>query len=525
MHPTISSKRIKYGLVLLCVLHIIFSAWYISQRDICADEPQYIEYAKRWLHNHPDRIIPLDDSKTPLTAIAWLPRMVQQFKHQDLKYNDWGKSDQKAGRYVMMIYTLLTALYIFGWSKKLLRGYWSLLPVALFLFDPLILGHSGIIGSDIASAWIYFALLFHLFSYIEQKKSKDFLLIAFYLGLACITKQNLVLLLLFIPLTVSIIHLQNKNVAPLFSKKNLMRIFYMLFLVCLVINMGFYFHGSFMSLGDYAFESASFNAWQQRLSFLHGVPIPFPKPFVLGYDMIRHHAEIGGGTELSTYNGVSVLGRTSMTHGFWYYYLAVGFFKMTLPFIIVFLLALIAFIKYSFQNKIRTDYIILIVPSICFFIALSCFNVFQIGIRHIIFLLPPAFILMSVFLQKLITQSPIFYFLLLWQLISTTFYFNNYISYTNELVCNKTEIIKCIPDASIDYNQNNSAAAVYVSMHSNFNLPSSKPMFGKFAVRAADVMHYNQSKPDTLAWLRNYQPVGNYKTTVWLYNIVDSLHH
>ncbi len=480
------------------------------------------------MHGRPERTELLDDSKTPLTVIAWFPRIVEQFKNRQVKYNDWGRSDQRAGRYPMIIYTLLAAGYIFLWGRKLLGEGWSLLPVILFLFDPLVLGHSGIIGSDIASAAVCSAVLFHLWQYLVLKKRKDFLWMSFFLGMACITKQNLVLLLFMVPIICLFNHLQQHTLKSFFSKKNIFTAIVAAAIVWLVINTVFYFHGSSNNLASYHFESNAFINLQNRLSFFSHVPLLLPEPFIRGVDMIQYHAQIGGGQLLSTYNSVTVWGHESIHHGFWFYYLAIGILKMPLPVILLGLVGLfkLTLLAINKKFKLEVQHIILLLPVLVFFVVLSLFNPFQIGIRHLLFLFPSMYILLALLIKQLASENNkarrIFVVFVLWQFISVACYLNNYIAYTNELAFDKTSIIQWVSDSSMDYGQNSSLPQKYVHEHPGFKLPDSIPSIGKFAVRAIKVLHTNKREPDTYAWLRkDYKPFGNYKGTVWLYDIKE----
>lgn len=499
---------------------------YIAERDICNDEPGYMEYAKRWMHGHAERVEALDDSKTPIVAIAWLPRIFEQVVNKQVKYNDWGRSDQEAGRYLMILFTMVTAIYIFFWSRKLLGERWCLLPVALFLFDPLVLAHSGIIGSDMASAAVCTAAFFHLWQYLLYKKQKDILLVSLLMGIACITKQNLILLLFIVPLIGFCNHLLQHGTTTFFSKKNILTACFSALIVWLVINASFYFQGSSNSLSSYHFASSTFINLQQDATFFSGMPLLLPEPFIKGFDMIQYHAQIGGGQPLSTYNGVFVWGQENMHHGFWYYYFAVGIFKTPLPIILISLVGFIKLMHHVFFKRswLKLELILLLLPILIFGVVLSFFNPFQIGIRHIIFLLPCLYILIGMFIKHLSiskNKKIMFSVLAIWQCISIVAYYNNYMAYTNELALNKTNIVKWISDSSIDYGQNNSYVQKYIQQHEDFRAADTFPSVGQFAVRALNVLHVNKAEPDKFGWLRNYQPYGNYKGTIWLYDIKE----
>ena len=525
LSKSVNTLKQRKWFVLVLLLHVVLAYLYIAQRDICADEPDYIEYAKHWLHGNPDRSIPLYDSKTPVVAIAWLPRIVQQLQHKNLEYNDWGKSDQMAGRYMMVVFTLLTAWYIYKFSKKLLSKNWQLLPVVLFLFDPLVLGHSGIIGSDIACAFAYTAVLYHLWQYLEASSFKQLIFTSIFIGFACIVKQNLILLAFALPITLLIKYYFRNQIKHLFSLKSFFSFFLYCSIVLLVVNVAFFGKGCFKSLNEYHFQSTVFNVLQQKAGILANAPMPLPAPFIQGYDMISYHSQIGGATSNSTYNGIYILDNFSSNNGFWYYYIVSFFFKMPIVILSLIFIGVILLGKRIISaNSVSVATWLMLCIGASYFVVLSFFNPFQIGIRHLIFLLPCLYILIAKLIQHICIAEKVKFILLfmgLLNLVSIATYFNNYIPYTNEFATNKIKIVEWLRDSNIDYGQNNTDAAKFVKQHKLYKQPSAIADTGLYAVRAFNVLYVNNQLPDTLAWLRNYKPFDVYRGTVWLYNITS----
>ena len=84
----------NWQIILLILLHTLFAALYINQRDICSDEPDYLEYARKWLQGNPERSYALYDSKSPVVIVAWVPRIINQVLNNPIHKNDCGKSDK-----------------------------------------------------------------------------------------------------------------------------------------------------------------------------------------------------------------------------------------------------------------------------------------------------------------------------------------------------------------------------------------------------------------------------------------------
>ena len=96
---------------------------------------------------------------------------------------------------------------------------------------------------------------------------------------------------------------------------------------------------------------------------------------------------------------------------------------------------------------------------------LSFFNPIQIGVRHLIFLLPTFYILFAQLIEYITVNRNVKIILILLafiQTISLVKYFNNYIAYTNEFAYDKISILNWLSDGSLDYGQNNSAPKNFI---------------------------------------------------------------
>ncbi len=303
--------------LLLCfiILHIIISFTYIQYQNITYDEPSYIEYSKRWLHGKPERIEALDDSKTPIISIVWLPRMVRQIINPNYHLNDYGRKDQEEGRYMMIVFSILTFIYLFKFTQLLkLQFWWS---VFLFLLiDPLFISYSVLINSDVVSGLILLATLFHLSKYLFYHQQKHFYFATIFLAFGLITKHTF---LFFIPVFWLFIFWQTKK----FPWKKFL---WFAIIVLVLINTLFYFEHSFKTFGSYVFESNSLKHLQQQFSFLNWLPIPLPGNYVHSIDLLQYHSQLGGSND-NTYTGVYLLGKTKLHGGFWYYYLVQFFYN------------------------------------------------------------------------------------------------------------------------------------------------------------------------------------------------------
>lgn len=515
--------KARKGLVVVLLLHVIASYYYIGHQDITFDEPQYFEYAKRWLRGNPERVELLDDSKSPIVAIAWLPRIVRQLIDPNYQLDDFGRQDQQEGRYLMIFFSLVTALYVYKWCKDWYGKNNWILPLVLLLFDPLYLSYATIITTDLACGTFLVATLYHFRKFLCGGSKLQFALFAFFSGLAIVTKQNMLFLGVLLPFLAIwyYSHLQEKpdkwHVAGY-------TIVYLVSVI-VIINLTYYFYNTGLPFGDYRFESYTLQQLQQKLTFLHNIPVPLPQPYIQSIDMLKAHAEYGAGKPLSTYNGVYLFGELNTDGGYWYYYLIVLLYKMPLGIMAIFTGAAFVFVRKFNYNSFLKNYLFLVVPICFYWVVLSFFNEFQTGIRHLLLVFPLAYIgLGRLFTAlryapkgwRLATAAVILY-----AFISVGSYYPYLIAYTNELIPDKKFAYKIIVDSSLEYGQSDSGVQDYIQMHPEYKGPVSTPDTGKFAVVVDDVVNLYWREKNRYNWYQKLEPTGVFRYVVLLYHVKE----
>jgi hypothetical protein len=513
-------------LLTFLVVHVMVSFYYISHQNITFDEPDYIEYAKRWLKGKPERIQSLDDSKSPIVAICWIPRIVRQAINPNYQLNDYGRKDQREGRYMMIIFSLVTALYVYWWCKDFYGYKGWYLPLLLLLFEPLYLAYSTIITTDLACGAMLIALLYHFRKYIVLKSRRHFYLAAIFTTLAVVTKQNMLYILFLLPVLSLVYHLMQRPNKKLISKQSLLDLLLFIGIIILGINCFYYFHRSFISFGDYQFESNTLRNLQQAFNFLHAVPVPLPHAYVQSVDMIKAHSEAGAGTPLSTLNGVYMLGELKSQGGFWYYYIVLLWYKMPIGTMLLFIASSLLFIKKFNRNVFLNKYMFLVIPVVYYFLILSLFNQFQIGMRHILLIYPLLFVGLGYLFFQLKNAKPKYKLAvaacILYTFISVGVYYPFIIPYTNEFVTNKKMIYKKISDSSIDYGQSDSSVVRFVANNPGYNVATAIPTPGKYAVPMAIVLNTYLRDKNPYNWYRELEPKGLYRYVILLYDINEA---
>ncbi|WP_207493482.1 ArnT family glycosyltransferase [Aridibaculum aurantiacum] len=510
-------------LLAFLLLHTLASFYYISKQNITFDEPSYIEYSKRWLHGKPERIHNLDDSKSPVTAISWLPRIVKQFINPNYQLNDYGRSDQESGRYMMILFSFLAALYVYLWCRELYGVKGWVLPLLMLLFDPLYLAYSTLITTDLACGAFLVALLYHVRQYLLTKSKLHFLSSALFTGIALVTKQNMLFLVGLLPLLLFFFYV--KTDVKLSLKNGILQSVLFTVIVLFVINIAFYFTGTFKSFGSYHFVSNSFQSIQQQLAILHWLPVPVPGSYVQSIDMLQRQAELGGGLEASSYKGVYLLGEYKSNGGFWYYYLVLLFFKMPIGTMVIILISSVLLVKYFNWQSFRKQYQFLIVPILYYLIILSFFNKFQIGIRHLLLVYPLLFVGIGyVFYRFTFLLKPVRILVVvsvLFTFVSVASYYPDLIPYTNEFVADKKKVYKKIYDSSIDYGQADSALTALQKADPSLLPASPVPAVGKYALLMGEVLDHDLRDKPVYPWYQKLEPDSLVRHVILIYNIKE----
>ncbi len=511
-------------LLAFLLLHTAASFYYIAHQDITFDEPQYIEYAKRWLHGKPERVELLDDSKTPMIAICWLPRMVHQVIDPTYHLDDYGRRDQRAGRYMMIIFSLLAAVYVYKWCRDLYGAAGWQLPLLMLLFDPLYLAYSTLISTDLACGAFLVALLYHFRKYLVTSVRRHFFAAAIFTGLGIVTKQSLLFVLVLLPLLWLLFHWLTTEKKSI-SRMTFFDPLWFALIILLIINVSYYFYGSFLPFGTYHFESASLQTLQNHLPFLRRLPVPLPLPYVQSIDMLKAHAELGAGHPASTYNGVYLFGQLRMHGSFWYYYLVMLWYKMPLGTLLLLLSCVPLFVRKFRRSSFRQHYLFLLVPIIFYWIILSFFNQFQTGIRHLLPVFPLIYIGLGKLWYEVAKASKKVQVLATAAVVCTFFsvgvYYPFLIPYTNEFIHDKKLVYKKIMDSGIDYGQADHHIADFIQEHPGYKAASAVPDTGRFAIVMANVINNDRREKNPYQWYQKLQPEGLYEYVVLLYTVTE----
>lgn len=493
-------------LLLLIVFYIVNGVFYIRSQSAAFDEDPYFNYAKRYVTGHPGKTgSVIDDSKLPVIALNTIPRVVQQILHPGLRKMDSGIEDIFMGRYVTLLASVLTILLVFKWATELYGKNAGLFAAFLIAFCPNCLANAGLVGEDSYSVFALLLVMYCTWKCFTVKSLKWFLLLCLTLAVSQLVKQTFLHLYLVTAFCFSIYYLLYKPAVNV--KKLVTYLVYFIVINWFVINAGFYFYDTNTLLSSYHFYSKPFIAVQH---FLPGwLPVPFPRPFVDGLDMVKYNNDIGGGYSNSTFANVTILGRSSTGGSFWYYYIVSVFYKTPVSMLVFMACSVIVLLKQRNLKAFLANEFLLILPVVYFFITLSVFVKIQSGIRHIIFIYPFLFIISSCIIPFIKNGFRRIGILVLsaYLVISVLFYWGNYYTYTNEFIADKKMAYDYVGTSNLDYGGGQYFYAEYLATHPAVQWAPLQPKAGTFLITTPDYMDVWNTKK--YGWISRFKPSGH----------------
>lgn len=238
----------------------------------------------------------------------------------------------RLGRTVTLLLALVGGMLIWAWSRRLFGPRGGLLSLALFATSPTILAHASVATVDAGSAVLFAATLFALWRFLEQPSTPRALVCGLVLGAALLAKMTaLVLLPLIVGLTLAALVISRRADRDR-ARALLAGLALLLATGILLLNLAYGFRGSFASWGSRELFSQTLS---QATAWLPDwLPSGLPSWYLFGLDTQLLDLEQG---EFPNY----LLGSWS-EEGRWQYFPVAFASKEPLPFLLLFLVSLVA---------------------------------------------------------------------------------------------------------------------------------------------------------------------------------------
>lgn len=513
-------------LALLAITALGITTASLRHQDLTYDEHSYYDYAERVLSGEPQRAI-TDNSKMPIIILNVLgSRLVQPF----ITAHDLSAEDKvKAGRWVSILFWILTAWIIYRWGRKLYDPLTGSVLFFLFLLEPNLLAFSHLVTTDIFATWAIITSSYFFWKFLKKGGLSRGILSAVLIGIAHLAKYSgISMSVLFIVIALGrhlpeLIKAFQATPAQGWKKTVKAAGYLTIFLITalIIINLGFRSFGTFTPLKHYPFISQSFRTWKDT-SPIKSVPLPLPTPYLQGLDYIKYCDETG-----ATFGNVYLLGQLKTKNqpltGFPGYYFYCLLFKTPLAIQILFWITVfLTFVRFN-KHQFLNDSIFFLLPTITFLLHYNTVNM-QLGIRNILFILPLLLLFSGRAIHALITRNTLgkiaLCLLCTWLFLSSLSYFPHFVSYFNELVADKTKTYKYLADSNLDFGGKGWYIEQYLKKHPGAKLQPSQPTTGRVIVNVNELV--GVMYPWKYEWIReNFTPVDHVAYSFFVFDITQ----
>lgn len=186
--------------------------WSARTDSAIMDELAHIPAGYGYVHNLDYRLNP--EHPPLIKAIAMLPVLFlnPNFPTQSPVWTDeingqWAMGAQflytsgndpnqiiRLARIGPMLITILTAIFIYIWSRELMGDWWAILPTFLFALSPNILAHGHYVTTDVGAAFGVLFATYYSLKFLRAPSRKHLIYAGLAFGVATITKFSTALL-------------------------------------------------------------------------------------------------------------------------------------------------------------------------------------------------------------------------------------------------------------------------------------------------------------------------------------------
>ncbi len=463
-----------------------------------------------------------------------------------------------------LILTVLTALLVFVFARRLYGDLAALFSLFLIAFSPIVLAHGTLATLDIGTAFFIFLSMYLFWKFWEKPSNKSFVLMASATGLAIASKMAGTHLLVMYAAIFAIAHLKKMKM-PRFGVLGKMRgPKYAISLFVLVLLIA-----GFVVLATYQFKIGAI----------------YPKginKYVPDEGMFSNATSIGKVVHFALEDAVVpfnfyirdialqfihqkdpqvnyIFGEIH-TSGIWYYYLVAVLVKSPLPFIVFLVAALYSISKLP----LKFEEYFLLVPIIFTLLYFSFLVPINTGIRYVLSMLPFLFVFMGRFLRgkgifefggsgkrefgnvgKIAISA--FAILCMWYAFSAIAIAPFYLSYFNEIAGGSDNGYKILSQSDLDWGQADFALKEYMQKNNiakiKYSYSGSVPPkyygfgyellpsgFGRggedcstktglIAISATNLNGNLFKDHDCYKWLREKEPIAKIGHVIFVYDV------
>jgi Dolichyl-phosphate-mannose-protein mannosyltransferase len=481
------------ALFLIFALELFLSARRESQTF---DEPAHM-YAgySYWLHSD----FGINPEHPPLVKlVATLPLLIERPKYPDplqvffraqsafggmmMMGQPGGDAVLAHARAAVSLFAFALGLLVLCAAREMFGDRAALLALLLFVFDPLILAHGPLLGTDIGATCCIFAAIYAFYRYVKKPTYLRLGVCCVATGLAFAAKHSAILVFPMLFLLAGLELLMGLRSTEESSPKELskdesgtargvkLRVLrmagaYVAIVACAVLILWAF----------YGFRYAARPNGKQIVPpssvYLQGLHHPL-EARAIGFAE-RHHllpeSYLFGLTDVTILardgRPMYIFGKVYPT-GKWFYFPAAFLIKTTIGFLL--LLALVPFARALGRSEHRRELVFLVLPPVIFFCSAMTARV-DIGIRHILPIMPFLIVLVAGAAAALFRQSRAWAWavaiLLVLDVGSSLHAFPNYLPYSNEAFGGPSRTYRVLADSNVGWGGGLKALGAYVASH------------------------------------------------------------
>jgi hypothetical protein len=510
------SGRATGAALLLLAVFVALQVGSNQHKTITINEPDHYRYGWQLLHFQSARF---DDSKMPFSMLNALPRRIVEsvLPPGPLRRH---LATIEFARYVTVAGATLLGWLVFAWARALYGGAGGLLALTLYVFDPNILAHGGLVGTDLygtamiaLTVWAFWRFLGHEGPGAWRAATVAALCFAL-AQLAKYTAAYLVPILLGIALGHAAPALRaivrDRDWRGLGRRLERTSAYAALFVAAflVVVNLGYWGQRTFRPLATSEFRSSEFQRVQAALAGVPGLRLPVPWAYVEGLDWVFHNERGGVNVYLLGEMGKGgVVGRR-----FPEYYPVAWLYKEPIATQVLLLLALVVYaVRFRRFDFRRNEWPLAWTALFFVWYFVFVYN-FQLGYRFALVGLPVVFVFAGGLLSPAAGLGRrarwLIGALLLYLVASVMSYYPHFIPYFNELLWDRKRAYTILADASLVLDENHWYMRRYLRKHREVIFEPASPMAGTLLVRVE--FYVGLFFQERFRWLReNFEPVDH----------------
>jgi 4-amino-4-deoxy-L-arabinose transferase-like glycosyltransferase len=354
-------------------------------------------------------------------------------------------------RLAAMVFTVITVLLVFFAAREMFGDVAALIAIGLLAFDPTVLAHGAVLGTDMGLTCMMFASVYAFYRYVKAPSIARLLIVGLAAGLALTTKHTGILVcpILCLLALIELIRQGRPSLA-----KNAGRFTLALVAIAAVAIIVLWAAYGFR----YSARPAGTQMNPPLAEFLQGLSRPrdvkllstvarfhlLPESYIYGLADVRI---------MSDFYSSFLLGRT-YPHGVWFYFPVTVTIKSSLSFLILLGITIAAIATGKFRRW--REILFLTIPPIFYFL-IAMGSGMNIGVRHILPVYIFSAVLIGGVMSSLIERQRAWAYavmaLLVFQAISVARTYPAYLAYANELWGGPANVHNLISDSNADWGQ------------------------------------------------------------------------